>query len=87
MLESSKEVNWKDIATNFVGRKDIDCMARWKEINPDNPNSIKCSDYLNQGRRSLGQRTKMFSLSNWLRSMDHRNGLSLLSICQVLFVW
>jgi|JI6StandDraft_1071083.scaffolds.fasta_scaffold01975_20 hypothetical protein len=51
ILESSKEVNWKDIASNFSGRKDIDCIARWKEINPDNPNSIKCIDYCEAGKK------------------------------------
>ena len=45
ILESSKEVNWKDIASNFSGRKDIDCSARWKEINPDNLHYISCIDY------------------------------------------
>jgi hypothetical protein len=83
MLDSSKEVNWKEIATNFVGRKDIDCMARWKEINPDNPNSIKCSDYLKQGRKSPGQKTKIFSSLSSSRSTGHRSGPSSLNTCRV----
>lgn len=48
LMESPKEVNWKDIAAKFPGRKDLECMARWKEINPENPNSIKCKDCNNQ---------------------------------------
>lgn len=76
LQENSGEPNWKQIASNFVGRKDIDCIARWKEINPDNPNSIKCFEWLMQGRRSPGQKTKTSSSLSSSRSTGRRSGRS-----------
>lgn len=51
LMDGSKEVNWKDVAVNFPGRKDLDCMARWKEINPFNSDSTKCIVASNSGKK------------------------------------